>query len=664
MDLIGWGLYALAAVVGLAMVVYLYRRREAPGRGRHLLATLRWAAIALLLLLLFDPDLPAPGLASTGSRTHILLDASLSMGLPVGPGEATTRWARAVSEAKRLAGRGTVVLFGAEPRVVATDSLDGIAPTSSVSRLLPALRAASEAGARRIVVLTDGGIDDAAEVIRVLPGLGIDVEIESVGGTDVRNLAISEVEAASWAEAGKRFQVRAGIGALGAVDGPVALVVRQGDEVVARAEVEPPAPGRLAGATLEFEPEAPQGGGLVRYDIALESNDAEPADDVRSLYVFVDEKPAGVALVSFRPDWEPRFLQPVLEQALGLPVRGFLQIEPGRYLRTGTGAEAGRPVTEAEVRRAVGQAELLVMHGLGAGSPAWARDALSSARRALIFPADDGSQIGAPVQIPAPVPGEWYPSAEVPSSPVAGLLADVPLAGLPPLTNLRPITLPAGQGWAPLTASRDRRGGGAPVVVAVEAEGRRTVVAAAEGFWRWAFRGEDSRQAYRRLWSALGGWLLQEERTFAGGAIRPIQHAAPRDEAVRWVAPGLGADSVAFRLVAEDGETVLETTVAPVSGDTLVTPALAPGHYRYEARAFAGGEEAARAEGPLTIEAYSPEFTRPVVAISGLSGAARADGGPVRPLSGEPLHTAAWPYILIAMLISAEWILRRRWGLR
>ena len=31
---------------------------------------------------------------------------------------------------------------------------------------------------------------------------------------------------------------------------------------------------------------------------------------------------------------------------------------------------------------------------------------------------------------------------------------------------------------------------------------------------------------------------------------------------------------------------------------------------------------------------------------------------------GAPLHTAWWPWALIVLALAAEWILRRRWGLR
>ncbi len=672
MDLSGWALYALTAAAALAMVGYLYGRREMPGRGRRILAGLRWAALAVLLLLLFDPEFSVSDLAGRGDRVQVLLDGSLSMALPLREGEPGTRWGVAVEEARRVAGRADILVFGDAPRVVPADSLGARVPDAAGSRLAPALRAAAEAGARRVLVLTDGGIDDLPEVNRLLPLLDLEFEVRSPGGSELVNRAVSEVEAPGWAEAGKPFEVRIGVSASGVVEDSVRIVLREGERVLAEGVVAAPPSGRVATAVLEFTPEAPPEGGVVRYDVALDGADAVADDDQRSIYVFVDEKPTGVALISFRPDWEPRFLQPVLEQALGLPIRGYLQAQTGRFIRVGAGGEAGTPIGEAEVRRAAARASIVVLHGLAANSPAWALEAARDARRALVFPA--GTDLsGLPVTIPAPAQGDWFASGEVPASPVAELLTELRLAELPPLAAVRPLALPAGA-WAPLLAGRGRDGAaGVPVVAGFERAGRRTVVALADGFWRWALREGSARETYRRLWSALGGWLLEDDRMVDAGPIRPLNRVAPRGVAPRWVAAGGGAaeaaaDSVALRVLDGAGAVALDTTLSVVAGDTVTTPLLPPGHYSYEARtitAAAGSSTAPGAVGgALTVESYSPEYLREPVAIAEAAAVAAESISPQRRGPGRPVHTEPWPYLAFVLLVSTEWIFRRRWGLR
>jgi hypothetical protein len=682
MALTAWALYALTAAAALAVVVYLYGRREMPGRGRRILGGLRWAAFAVLLLLLFDPKFSASGLTGGADRVHVLLDGSLSMGAPLRAGEPATRWGAAVEEARRVAGRGDLLVFGAEPRVVATDSLPGWVPAAPASRLAPALRAAAEAGARRVLVLTDGGIDDLPEVNRLLPLLGLELEVRSPGGAELMNRAIAEADAPGWAEAGKPLEVRVGVSAIGAPEDSIRVLLRQGDQVVAEGLVATPPQGQVGTTVLAFTPEAPPEGGLVRYDLALDPGDAVPDDDQRSVYVFVDEKPTGVALVSFRPDWEPRFLQPVLEQALGLPIRGYLQAQSGRFVQLGTGGEAGLSIGEAEVRRALGRASIVVLHGLDASAPAWAHEAARDARRALIFPAG-GELAGLAVRPGAPAQGDWFTTGQLPASPVAEMLTSLKLDGLPPLAAVRPTELPAGA-WAPLLASRGRGAAGAvPLVAGFEREGRRTVVALADGFWRWALRDGAPRQAYRRLWSALGGWLLEDERMVDAGPIRPLNRVSPRGEALRWVATGAGAgaggaegggdstasaapaDTLALRVLDAGGAVALDTTLTVAAGDTIALPALAPGHYSYEARSLASAGAAPEAVGgALTVESYSAEYLREPVSIAKAAAAAE-EGKPVRRRApGRPVHTEPWPYLAFVLLVSTEWIFRRRWGLR
>jgi hypothetical protein len=689
MDLAGWALYALTAAAALAMVGYLYGRRELPGRGRRILGGLRWAALAILLLLLFDPEFSVPGLTGHNDRVQVLVDGSLSMAAPLRAGESAMRWDAAVTEARRVAGGGEVIVFGDAPRVVAADSLAGWVPAAATSRLAPALRAAAESGARRVVVLTDGGIDDLPEVNRLLPHVGLDLEVRSLGGEELGNRALTEVEAPGWAEAGKPFEVRVGVSASGGAGDSVRVVLRQGDEVLAEEMVALQQAGRIESVVLSFTPEAPEEGGVVRYDLMLDPGDAVLDDDRRSIYVFVDEKPAGVAIVSFRPDWELRFLQPVLGEALGLPVQGYLQASSGRFLRLGSGGEAGLSVGEAEVRRSLERASIVVVHGLDASSPAWAREAVRGARRSLVFPGG-GDLTGLPVAVTSAESGDWIASSEVPASPVAELLSEIRLDGLPPLAAVRRVELGAGA-WAPLRGRRDRGGGaGVPLVAGIEREGQRTVVALADGFWRWALQDGVGRQAYRRLWSALGGWLLEDDRMWDDGPLRPLNRVAARGTALRWVAAagvgpsasrggeagsgvdsvGVGRDSVALRVMDAAGVVAVDTTVGVLAGDTIALPALPPGHYSYEVRALAaaGGSPVGAAGGEyggaLTVESYSPEYMRAPVPIADVA-AAVAEGMPARRSGpGNPLHTEPWPYLAFVLLVSTEWIFRRRWGLR
>jgi hypothetical protein len=66
----------------------------------------------------------------------------------------------------------------------------------------------------------------------------------------------------------------------------------------------------------------------------------------------------------------------------------------------------------------------------------------------------------------------------------------------------------------------------------------------------------------------------------------------------------------------------------------------------------------------LTVETWSPELARPPAPRAAIAPADRIGRGTVGPGARRPLHTSPVPYVLLVLLLSAEWVLRRRWGLR
>jgi len=655
LSITAWIVFVIAAAAAGGFIAFLYRTREPAVRHRALLIGLRTAALALLLLLLFDPALPSTG--RTAVRTAIALDASLSMRLSASTADTTSRWSEALGAVRSAGSDAGVLVFGDGVRSVAADELASVTPDQGHSRLLPALRAAAEAGARRLLVVSDGGVEDGAEVARWAARYGIALDFEQVGDARPASRSLTELDAPAWVEAGAPVPVSVTVGP-GMSAGTVTARAPGADPV--QAPVSVAGPGQVQTVELQVTPRAPEEGGLVRIDVALDT----PEDAARSVYVRVGGEPAGVALVSLRPDQEPRFLLPVLETSLGLPVHGFLRAADGAWIRLGRGTDAGQRATEDEVRRAVANAEMLVLHGAGGGAPEWLRTAAARAGRILAFPADGGVP-GLPVRLGETVSDEFYVVSDIPSSPVAPLLSGLVLDGLPPLTGVRAAEA-EGTAWAPLAASRRRRGEPQPIVLAGEGGGRRWVVALGAGYWGWAFRGDDGRAVYTRLWGAVAGWLLREEGAIATTAVRPAQRSIPRGARPTWVAPGLQVDSLRVELTGAGEDSALVSIARATGGaDTLRSAVVPPGHYSYSATAFAGDTVAGTATGPFTVERYSPELAREGVDLAALVSQATPVGPGARERGPRrPLHASALPWALLVVMLCAEWVLRRRWGLR
>jgi hypothetical protein len=438
------------------------------------------------------------------------------------------------------------------------------------------------------------------------------------------------------------------------------VVLLRDGQPVAEAAAAWPQLGRVATGILRFTPESGDDP-TVRYDLHIEGEDAVAEDDGRSVYVRVSERPAGVVVLALVPDWETRFLQPVLQQALGLPVQGFLRTRDVGFVRAGTGLGTAERVPEADVRAAIAGADLLVIQGLDGTAPAWVIEAGRSARRMLVLAAGSVEGLNLPIEIGRPSAGEWYPSSDVPPSPVASLLGGVVTEDAPPLTALTRADL-LGPTWSPLLATRGRRGEPAPIVIAGETRGRRWAVATGEGYWRWSFRGGHARDLYARLWSAVSGWLVREQAAVAASEVWPLSPVLPAGVGPRWIAPGLGADSLRVQLRAGDATASLDTVV-PVRRDTAVTTAPAAGNYRWTATAFRADSVLTEASGEITAEPFSADYAHPRVTIADLeSGAVALAGG--RNRGGRPLHALPWAYVVLVGLVGLEWILRRRWGLR
>ena len=658
---LSWLAFAILVAGAGGFAAWIYVRRELPIPGRRLFGAIRASILVLVLLLLWDPRLPGGPRSGGGDGSWVLLDASTSMSAPAAAGasEGGANWFSALERAGELAEAGAqVLLFGETPRVVSFDSLDTLLPTASASRLAPALARAAEAGATDVTVLSDLRLDDPVEAELSVGRSPFGVQIERIGGP-VRNAGVARFELPPRAESGTPFSV--GIALFSEETDPgdtIWVEVWEEERLVASAGVLAVEPGLLATATIRLP--APRDTGWIRYRLLTSlPGDRFEADDAKSAFTEVDPAEGGLVLLSLRPDWEPRFLLPVLSQVTGLDSSGFLSLSGGRYLRLGSGSQVGPPADEAEVRVALSGADFVVLHGLGAGAPDWVRTTLADAPRSIVFPSDPAGALASGVETREHLDGEWYTMPDLPPSPLAAGLSGADLTGLPPLTAILPRRTP---GTVPTPIPLQRQGSGPTEagLVLDENEGRRRAVVLASGFWRWAFREGPNREAYRRLWAGVAGWLLASAPQDGATPVRPEKRVWSSHEPMDWRAPGLIGENV--RLALSVGDSVVFDTTVVVDGAGLMrTRALPVAEYSY--RITRPGEDGSIGSGRIESEGHSLELLRRPVDISPAESDA-AQGAPTRVRLGPPLRTHPGPYLLILVLLSAEWIGRRRGGLR
>jgi hypothetical protein len=598
----------LVVIAATAVASYTYLRLERLGPLTWVPLVSRavaWSALGLLLLNVSCPS------ASRPERPLVLLDGSLSMGAAGG------RW----GEARDAAGRaGEVRLFGDEVAIPDT------VPSRGRSLLGPALTSAA-ASARPVLVMTDGEVEDAADLPAELLGR---VSVALFPREQRADLAIVGLSGPSRVTAGDSIVLDVDVRSVGAARADsVRVEARAGGEALARGPLRLD-PGGVARVQLGL-PSGAVGAGVHVLSVTLAGGgDGEPRTDTRLHIVTVARTP-GVVLLAAPADWDSRFLYRTLREVAQLPVRGFVRLEGERW----RSMENLLPANAERVRQAARGADLLILKG----NPGGVSEG-TAARGIWRWPS---AERGA-----APVPGDWYLSAtEV--SPIAGAFLGLPVDSFPPATQLAPLQPGPGE-WVGLTAQLGRRGAARPAVTGRDQGRVRSVTVAADGLWRWAFRGGSSEQSYRTWVATTASWLLGGADTVRGVAapVRPVvQHGRPL--VFEWTGKGPAVPTpVVWSAAGTDAGGRTDTLRFDGAGRAPVR--LPPGEYRYRFRAGGGGV--------VAVEQYSDELLPRPVTLTARS--ARAE----RPRGRSAARDWLWLFGVAIAALSVEWLARRRLGLR
>ncbi len=601
--------WLVAAVAGVAIAVFLYGRSEA-GRGARSAALIALRSLAMMLLLALVLDAPAGPRRAPGPL--VALDASASWER----GGDSALWREARARAVRLAS-DSLLLFGDSVRVARTPAR----PTDDASRARPLVERSLAAG-RSLVLVTDGELDDPASLQQLPSGSRVEV----VQRQPTRDLAVASLDAPRAVVSGDTVEVRATLR-----NGPVAvsggtLALRLGDSTIASAPIDSLAPRaeRTQSVRVSFGgPARP----AVLAAVATVAGDVEKRNDTVAVPVDIS-RAAGAVLASTSPDFDSRFVLPVLRGAVAVPTRAYFRVASGSWRQEGSLA----PVSESVVRAALRDAPLAIIHGDTSyfGAPRRA----TTGSLALISVAPPAS---------ADTVGEWYPVA-APPSPLAPVLAGVVWDSLPPVA----VTgTPSAGEWDGLVVARGRRFDRRPIVVGGTTGGRRVVVTGASGLWRWRFRGGASAYAYAALWGGIFDWLTAERPD--PRAALPAEGVVRAGEMIRW-RRGRG-DSVVKLVLERRGTSGRDSLTLTFGSGTTVAESDPLPAGTYDVRAPGG-------DAVLVVNESRELLPRDVTVHSGATGQAAALAEQHR------LRDRGWAYMLLIALLCAEWLMRRRWGLR
>lgn len=628
---------------------WVYLRREFTVRSRPLLLAARVAIVAGVAAIIWNPMIPSTPGGAPPAR-FVILDASASMS--AGTADGTRLWETAVGRARALAEDGARILVaGAATTARDPGALEGVVPDGAESVLADAVRVAAEAGAREITLVTDRRVGDPVAATTVARRLGVSLGVDSLPAA-AANLALARLVLPASAERGENVRGSVELEGTATTDSVTVTIAVDGRPHTA---LRMAAPGDgIATAGFDLGAAAALGTGAHRVTARIDHADAFPLDDERAAIVEIDPEETGVLLVSFAPDWEPRFLLPVLSQVTGLPVRGLLRTGPDRFqpMDVPVGGGAGAMAGDA-VARLLRRAGIVVAMGVDGAAVELLEPATARTRRLLLFPRDGAGAAMAGVATGGPLAGEWYLD-EPPPSPIVGEAGRFVSGALPPLTGVLPL-VDEGGGSA-LHVLLGGSGDPESALVLRQDGRRRAAVVLARGFWRWAFRDGDPREHYRRLWAAVGGWLMADEPLGAGPGVRPAGAVLPRAVPLRWRGAGYEGEEVMLTVTDSAGRAVLDSAVAVPAAGHFTSPPLPPGRYAYTVAASdtTGGDfEVTSFSGDMLHRAVDPADLTVRAVVGGASFA-----------GGRPLRTWTPLYLVILAALCCEWVGRRRAGLR
>ncbi|HEY7877532.1 MAG TPA: hypothetical protein VIC55_04875 [Gemmatimonadaceae bacterium] len=606
--------WLVAALSGVGIAGWLYGWRDGGGgRGslRWALVVLRAVAMAMAVALLFD----APAGMRHALPPLIALDASQSW---TRDGD-TTLWHTALNRARALA-RDSLLVFG--------DSVRRAPRTPVPADLSTRARALAElalGAGRPLLLISDGELDDPSAI----PGFPSGSRITIVPHPPVRDVAIVALDAPRAAVSGDTVELRVTVRADSLSTPPGTLRIVLSGRELASTPIDSLPPRAERTLTVRARIAGPEGPAVLAAVVAV-PGDVEPRNDTLAVAVDV-ARAAGAVLVSTSPDFDVRFMLPVLRGAVALPTRAYYRVAPGEWRQDGTLAA----VDERAVRNAVHDAPLAILHGDTSyfGPPRTA----TTGSLALVAPPSASDSTG-----------EWY-AVDAPASPISASLAGVSWDSLPPIT----VSSKAPHGdWDGLIVARARQFDRRPAIAGVGsagAGGRRVVVVGASGFWRWQFRGGATADAYVALWGSIFDWLSAERPD--ARAASPAEGVLRAGDPIRWRRGTSSHDSVVVAVLRKHGDTRDDSVAIRFGGGATVaqTDPMPPGVYDV------------RVPGGAAVLVVNPSrelLPRTRSVVGGSVGGAAAFGNQRR------LRDQWWAYVVLLGALCAEWLLRRRRGLR
>ncbi len=701
-------LYVSLLSLTVAFAVWIYRRTHALSRHQRLLLTLlRSTTLGLVLTLMADPLLVRTKRQQQAPELALLIDDSAS--LPLAARDSSQQLAQRLQQTlpweALQSTRRYVYGFGATLRPLPNEPhrlIDSLRFQQTRTDLNQAILQVQKRhpNLRAIVLISDGQFNTGPSPLYTAERLGLPIFTVAVGDTArPRDIWIDRLETNTLTYTRTSLPIVAHLQARGFAGTTVTVRLEVNGRAIDRQPLTFNTAEEQATVSFLYEPQQP---GLHRLRVYAEPVAGEflYSNNGESATVRVLERRRRILLLGIAPEPDLANLQRLLNQNTDLEVTPRVQRDSRRFY--------GGPLPDT-----LNAFDLIILMGYpGREASTTDLERLTAAARRvpllfLLSPQTDLRRLSAladvlPFRPDQILPG--YVSATFQLQPEARMHAVFDLPGGMPSTldQLPPLRIPLST-WriAPdarvlAIARSSDEAAPTPLLIVQERDGHRHAALLGSGTWRWSSLPEPFDEL-RIFWETLLNNLIQWLTVPNGNQqvrIQPERDTFGEDEPVRLL-----------------GE-VYDERLAPVSDATVTVDVwdadstrypfrmeptgngryrldindLPQGLYRYRGEARRGTELLGYDSGYFAVGATTLEYKTPWADWNLLQQLARRTGGQFLPLSeATALATAlqqaglltpsetlvqaewrprmTWPLlVLIILLLSAEWVLRKRFG--
>ena len=686
-------------------LVYFIYRRTYPEVGRSVrlaLVALRCAAVGLLLLLLAEPVLDLWRKQVVRPQFLLLIDTSGSMGTEEKSERRLARvkgilehedWQRALESAEVSAWG-----FAESPYAISLDTLQGLEIGGKATDLSTVVKEGLDGldehgNLRGILLFSDGVHNLGADPVATAEEAGTPLYALAVGERESpADIQIVRAEVAGVGYVGQDLRIEAEVRAWGYAGREVEVELHEGETQIGRKSLLLGDDGQNRNLSFVIRPTA-SGPHIYRLSIAAQEGEFFRDNNETLVFAQVQEERIQVLLIAGAPSPDLAFLRRGLAADSSMAVEVWTQKQEGDTPRQDLETkdvvillDAGRDLLDGKAGRQIHdqirQGRGLLFVGGSTSFAEWVPDGpvaqvlpvqMASAQR---FVAQETGLRLSPR-------GRHHPVVRL-QVETGG---DDPWIQLPPLPGYFPVT---DRRQGAITLVEGTGSEQPPLIVAGSAGQGKVIAALSASFWRLDLltSGAGGRpQTIRQFWRNAVKWLAIQTPV---GRVR----ASTERQIYR------SGEQIAFAaqifdelLRAQDGATV-QVTLAQKGVEFKLTEqgggyyrghwaGIEPGDYAYTVRAHVGDSPIGEDQGRFIVEPHSIESVDVRANMTLLGEMARVSGGRLRSVEEwremldllpvqkrlverkevMPLWDRAWSLVLLALLLTLEWVVRKRCGM-